>query len=639
MKIKTVRIENFRCLEDTLIKFDSITTFVGPNGAGKSTVLRALDWFFNGTKTSQLAVEDAYLSDPDRTVAVTVEFDSLRDDDRARLGTYGSGEGNLTVRKQWHDGAEKIVGRALIYGSFAQIRSGANAAEKKTAYRALSEAEPELGMPNWSNQGAADEWMTSWEADNPDRLTVADMDSASHFFGFHGQAMMSGLFDFIFVSADMRAGEEASDNRGAIVGRILEQALDRSAADSEFNKLYAGLTAEQDKIHAESFGSQLAELSEELTSSVAAFAPGRKVTLVAELPELIAPKAQFKTVVTDLKHDSSVERQGHGFQRVLIIAALKLLADKGASESNGVICLAIEEPELYQHPQQARAFAAVLRDLAEQEPNSTQIAYATHSPYFVEARSFHQIRRVTKQLKGNDFRVCIEGSNIDNIVSRLDGFVTEQSARKQLDGVCLGAFAEAFFADSALIVEGTTDRAILSGVAARSSKNLLQTGVFIGEAGGKTGVLLPYVILDELGIPAFILADNDSHLVDRIAEAESSDSISGDDQKKIAKWKKSLQDEIAWNKKLLRFFDLDEEDFPAGPVTPNLTFTDGGLEEALARDWPEWGTKRTELVAEGLGYEGKNSATYELAARDATGEPPEVIVAVLSAADGLRIAA
>jgi ABC-type cobalamin/Fe3+-siderophores transport system ATPase subunit len=26
-----------------------MTTFIGPNGVGKSTVLRALDWFFNGS--------------------------------------------------------------------------------------------------------------------------------------------------------------------------------------------------------------------------------------------------------------------------------------------------------------------------------------------------------------------------------------------------------------------------------------------------------------------------------------------------------------------------------------------------------------------------------------------------------------
>lgn len=48
MRIKSVGVENFRCLNSVEIDFMQITTFIGPNGAGKSSVLRALDWFFNG---------------------------------------------------------------------------------------------------------------------------------------------------------------------------------------------------------------------------------------------------------------------------------------------------------------------------------------------------------------------------------------------------------------------------------------------------------------------------------------------------------------------------------------------------------------------------------------------------------------
>jgi putative ATP-dependent endonuclease of the OLD family len=73
-------------------------------------------------------------------------------------------------------------------------------------------------------------------------------------------------------------------------------------------------------------------------------------------------RIQFRVGVSDHDLDTQVERQGHGFQRAFVIAALKLLADTGRDhESPGVICLAIEEPELYQHPLQARVFASVLR--------------------------------------------------------------------------------------------------------------------------------------------------------------------------------------------------------------------------------------------------------------------------------------
>lgn len=46
MKIKTVKIENFRSFKNETIDFDNYNCFVGPNGAGKSTVLNALNVFF-----------------------------------------------------------------------------------------------------------------------------------------------------------------------------------------------------------------------------------------------------------------------------------------------------------------------------------------------------------------------------------------------------------------------------------------------------------------------------------------------------------------------------------------------------------------------------------------------------------------
>lgn len=58
MKIQKVQISNFRSLRDVSIDFDDVTTFIGPNGVGKSSVLRALDWFFNGGKTSALTDDD-----------------------------------------------------------------------------------------------------------------------------------------------------------------------------------------------------------------------------------------------------------------------------------------------------------------------------------------------------------------------------------------------------------------------------------------------------------------------------------------------------------------------------------------------------------------------------------------------------
>ena len=51
MKIRKVKLENFRCYKDeVVIEINDLTTFVGKNDIGKSTVLEALDIFFNENK-------------------------------------------------------------------------------------------------------------------------------------------------------------------------------------------------------------------------------------------------------------------------------------------------------------------------------------------------------------------------------------------------------------------------------------------------------------------------------------------------------------------------------------------------------------------------------------------------------------
>jgi putative ATP-dependent endonuclease of OLD family len=637
MKIRRVRIQNFRCLEDVDIAFDDVTTFVGPNGAGKSSVLRALDWFFNGGKSSKLTVEDIYLEDEARAISVEVEFDNLSDADREQLGKYAPAGGEaVTIWRRWENGTEKITGRGRVLPEFEEIRKHSAAADRRAAYQALRGEQTDLGLPAWSNVAAADEAMATWEAANTSKLVDAEIESGTHFFGFAGQAKMSGLFDFIFVSADLRASEESQDTRAALIGRILEQAVDRTGADTELSELVQKMSAAQGEIHDRHFASQLESLSEQLTAAVSTLATGRTIKVSSQSVPLQPQRAEFRVHVQDETVETRVERQGHGFQRALLISALKLLAEHGRGDGEtGVLCLAIEEPELYQHPLQARSFAAVLRSLAEDDGQGVQIAYATHSPYFIEARSFHQIRRVTRKPQQDaQGTVQILASSVQRVTDRLAGVVDPPKIRRQLDSVCLGGLGEAFFADIVLLVEGSTDRAVLTGVAARDAVPLMLDGIFVGEAGGKQGLLLPYVIFDELGIPAYVVADNDSHLPELVAEAKAAGDLD-----LVRKRTESVADSIRWNKLILGFFDLEETDYPVGPVSPRLTFVDGGLEDGLTLMWPAWAELRQELIDDGVGFSGKDHATYQEAALRAPGEVPEPLRRLFASAKALRFAA
>lgn len=605
MRIKRARIQNFRCLEDVDIAFDSVTTFIGPNGVGKSTVLRALDWFFNG---GELTEEDVLHGASRPKIMVEVEFDRLSETDRNLLGKYAPQQSDtVTIWRTWEDFEQKITGKALAYFPFEEVRALEGASLKRKRYHELRSERPDLGLPSAASAQAAEEAMTSWERGHPEELQDAEV-SDNHFFGFTGQGLLSDLFDYVLVAADLRAGEEAQDGRSSLLARIVALSIDRSSADEELMELAQKHHEDQKAAHHRHFKSRLDQISKDLTEAVRAFAAGRSIKVSTFHADPKPPKVQFSVGVVDNEITTRMELQGHGFQRAVLIAALKHLAEHGAASSG--ICLAIEEPELYQHPIQAGVFASVLRKLAQGEDQRIQVTYATHSPMFVEPHHFSQIRRVSRgAIPGSARRsVAISHATEESIIRRLHGFIKEESVKKQMSGVCLNRLPEALFANAAVLVEGTTDRAVLEGCAEHDDQPLALDGIAVADVGGKSNLLLPHAILTLLGIPCYVVFDGDGDCVP--------DQASGHARE---------------NRTMFRYLERPEEEWPTTNVSQSHAVFAVTLEHELETMWPAWGNRCAELVNSGAGFPQKNASTYHHAAMTVQDEVPETLTKILTA--------
>ena len=626
LRIESVGIVNFRCLDNVEVAFSEITTFIGPNGAGKSSVLRALDWFFNGGKLDERDVWSGHVGPP--RVRVRVTFTALTEQDRAVLGPrYAPPTAStFTAWRTWESGEDKMSGRARAFPAFEAIRSAPSAAAKKLAYNALRDEQHDLDLPKWTSASNADGVMDDWERDHPDRLADAES-GGTHLFGFNGQNKLSGLFDFVLVTADLRASEESSDVRGTIIGRILERTIERGEVDAEFAKLADEIAAKQAAITAEHLAGQLTELAKKLSAEVASFTRGRSVNLQPVEPELKPQLTKIKVSIQDHLTETDVERQGHGFQRALLISSLKLLADHGTQDgSSSVICLAIEEPELFQHPAQARAFSTVLRALASHPENNLQVTYATHSPYFVDARYFDQVRRVQRATDGDDAhaKVRIRHATMESVAARLQDYIKDTVVIARWHLVCNSHLAEAFFANAVVLVEGENDKAIFDGVAARTTHFAID-GISIAAAQGKGHLYIPHAILSELAIPVLVVFDNDSGCEERMKAAG----------KNAADIRDTVRDLKKGNRDMLRYLGVMEEDYPEGPVAAHVVAIPDTLESVLTTDWPAWDVERQRIVASGQGVDGKNWPTYSLAAQTCPQTPRGVLLDVIAAARGL----
>lgn len=625
MRIQSVQIKNFRSLKNVSIPFDSVTTFIGPNGAGKSTILRALDWFFNG-KTGALNEKDCSFGAKDEEIEVQVTFSGLTEPDRTALGKYApaNAETFTAWKKRGPDNSESMSANAKSYPPFNLIRSKISAADKKIEYNTLRISDPKLELPAWTNLDAANQAMTAWEAAHTKNLLEAPEFLQTNFFGFNSVGKMSGLFDFVLITADLRAGEESIDGKSSIIGRILEHSVSRGDADAEIAVVVEKSRAEQQRIYEEKFKDKLDSMTQKLNQVLTSYSSGRTITVSPAYVELKAPRTTFEVAVMDGETETSVELQGHGFQRALLISALQHLAQSSPAYKEGVICFAIEEPELFQHPIQAQAFAKVLRSLANDEKKKVQVTYATHSPYFLEAQHFHQVRRLTRSSDENP-SVSVHWGTIEDVKTKLAGIIEADQVERQLDGIATERLSIALFASRVLLVEGETEAAVFYGIGDREAVGCLESqGLAIVSAGGKGGIPLAHAILTSLGIPTYSLFDGDNGFEKRaIAAGKKADIIAGE-RNKFSKE----------NSLLLNYFKEPIVEFPAEKICHQVATLNDHLETYLELSWIEWNESyRFIEIASGMQLK-KNQYAYRAATREAKGTVPDFLRQVLSKAIG-----
>jgi predicted ATP-dependent endonuclease of OLD family len=439
---------------------------------------------------------------------------------------------------------------------------------------------------------------------------------ARHLFGFTGTATLASRFDYALVSATASASQELSNRRGGTLGRLLSvlEGLDEGALE-RIEKLQADAQGEIEQIVGDARGADLVSISSGLTSRVRDYFPGAAVKLEDEISPPSSPDISVRARVSDRGgHAIDPDLQGHGLQRAIVIALLHEIAERegdagveeGAAEPRTVM-LAIEEPELYQHPLQARALATTLESLATSASGRTiQIAYSTHSPYFSRPALFADLRLCRRLAGGGTSCVAADAEKITAAIAEVDyGSDVSDNVEKAL----ADSLREAIFARSVLLCEGDTDAAVLEGIA-QTQGGLDADGVAVAPCGPKANVVIAIAILDQLEIPFMALFDGD---------------VKGQDQG-LAKR----------NRQILELCDEEEvADWPEREVRERCAnFTDV-LETDLADIWPAFGETR-ERVATELGVKAgkKDDRVYRQAAAEAA-DPPDFLVEILEAARGL----
>lgn len=509
MKIATVAISNWRSIKYLEITFQDMMIFIGQNNHGKSNVLSAILMFFGEIKHHDLDFNRGA-----QELFVEITFTDLDQTDKTTFKKYLMADGSIKVRKI-----------AYIGGNFEYHGYIQNPVEewlRESNATALSKREIAENLPfqpflpsagRLTKQDIVDA-QTKFIEQNQAAITFNFEIEETNFLGL--KSVAKGIFgDIYFIPAVKDATEDFSSKEASafgklytgIIGSMSENNPDWNDTKSKLSSLFSTLNRlngdGEDNPHRPE---ELVNFEKLLSDELSAW--GAEVDV-----EVIPPniddvfRANTQVWINDgVKTD--IRRKGHGLQRALTFALIKVISDNLKTErthatpeqnasrkTSASTYFILEEPELYLHPQAQRALFDSLISLAE---SKNQVVICTHASALIDVERYKSICIVKKDSEEVGTQICQCGDDI---------FTGDKKKDFNLSYWINPDRGELFFAKRVLLVEGATDKTLIPMLAK-------QLGIFrfdhtLVDCGSKDNIPLYCQLLNKFHIPYIAVYDKD----------------------------------------------------------------------------------------------------------------------------------
>jgi putative ATP-dependent endonuclease of the OLD family len=532
MKLSKIKIENFRCFEDETVLFNAYTCLVGANGSGKSTVLSALKVFFGDTPGAtgdflRLQKDDFHNRDSSRDIAITLTFADLEPEAEEEFKHYvRNGELIVSAVASWNElvnfAEVKRFGERLVMKSFAEFfraeGDGKRVPELQTIYAKIRESYPTLPAPG--TKPAMKSALNDFEANHPELCELARSDDL--FYGFTGGSdRLKKFIEWVPVPAVKDASTEQLEAKKNALGVLLERTVrSKISFADKIKTLRTEVEKKYEQIISDNQGA-LKSLSDSLTAKLQEWAhpdallallwrndPTKNISIQEPQAEVRAGERLFQ--------GASLAHFGHGLQRSFLLALLQELASCDDTR-NPRLLLACEEPELYQHPPQARHLSSVLQKLSDA---NSQVIVSTHSPHFIPGRGFEDVRILRQQ--AIDSQPCVRQASIGDVSDILAEARGEKTAlpsgvELKIEQALQPVLNEMFFANVLILVEGPEDLGYIASYLTLTNRydEFRRLGCHMVPTTGKGNMQYPLAIAKALEIPTFVIFDADGDKIER----------------------------------------------------------------------------------------------------------------------------
>jgi len=539
VRLSYVRILNFKSCRKVEINVSGLHALVGSNNAGKSNILHALDFLFNPS-VKKLSEDSFWNKRTDLAIRVEAVFTELEEVEKQKLDPYltsegffhiareaklnvtdspsepDSQEGRFSISQQYKKSIpniewlqnDQINGQRI--SEWWKNKDELTVNNHRFADYFSSQAKPTVG--DWKEQ--AQKFIN--EHNNDIEFIERWIDNPQGY----ANVLKSSLPCFVMVPAVKDVADESKGTKSSPFGKLIYSIIDQISLSQrdQIKTLVNEITNQLNRNDQEVRIPIITQIEQELKNLLNDIFPDCDLEIQFETPSFEMLMSTPKIFIDDgLKN--SVENKGHGLQRAVIFAILRRYADLVSVNDSGEkkkMIIAIEEPELYMHPQAQRTLRGVFKRIAD---SGDQVIYSTHSSLMVDVAYFDEIIRVENVKASSD----LEDSNLSNayqlsmskLIEDLDkrhskAKPSDISIRDRYSNAYNPRRNEGFFASKILLVEGMTEEYSLpiyaDKILGRSFDSL---GVSVVECGSKCSIDRLYRIFNELHIPCYIIMDYD----------------------------------------------------------------------------------------------------------------------------------
>jgi putative ATP-dependent endonuclease of OLD family len=447
MKIKKVRISNYRSIRDTVeIEFSRLTALIGPNNSGKSNILWCINKILGQeTPLSEIFTEkDVYQQDPNRNIDVEIEFDEPFVFEPFEGGEPACIDKIRCIYKRYENGplkGKRYVEKYCLTKDdrLVQVLSGKNGTGATRLYNTLS-----CPLDKIRDKIPVVYIRT-------DRITTQSRTDIR-------QTLLNSLLmeinrDFLrkdnTISMMNTDGTETQIPRKQWFDQCIEEAMITLRTEA-FSRL-------KDTIRQSMFDYLGKEYDQDEASWDIYFKPITSLDFYQSMEMCLYEEDR----ITPLR------ALGEGVQNAIVLSILNAYNQQ---KSQGFI-LMVEEPEMYLYPSMKRNLYKALRSISEKN----QVIYITHSTNFVFLSDFDSVRMVSND-GGGTYVKAPEGVNVPQLKETFRHIMSTE-------------LNEIFFSKKVLLVENETQKKILWDYQTRLELDYDLLGVTILNVGNKSDML------------------------------------------------------------------------------------------------------------------------------------------------------